>query len=83
MRSLNTSTNFLVRSSYDPYLVARYTTLNTFNFGYASKDLFIVGLVFGIVGLLMCIQPTVFLVKTKMKLKRYGSYVQETTETKI
>jgi hypothetical protein len=47
---MNLSVTVQVRNGLDPYLVAQQITMSTFNFGISSRDMFILGLAFVVIG---------------------------------
>jgi len=48
---MNLTVSLKIRDGEDPYLVAQVLTESTFNFGISSKDMFIVGLAFLLIGM--------------------------------
>lgn len=47
---MNVTVTIKVRNGKDPYLVASILTLNTFNFGISSRDMFVLGVAFATIG---------------------------------
>ena len=52
---MNLSLTIKVRNGKDPMLLVQTLTVNTFDFGISSHDMFIIGLAFTLIGLVLSI----------------------------
>jgi len=66
---MNITVSLRVRNGLDPYLVAEVLTENTFNFGISSRDMFILGVAFCVIGAFTIVQPVVYIWKIRNDMK--------------
>lgn len=58
-----------VRDGRDPILLAKTLSINTFNFGISSHDMFIMGIAFIVIGGFLIVNPLIFLIRTYKDIK--------------
>lgn len=66
---MNLTVGVKVRNGRDPILLARTLTVNTFNFGMSSHDMFVMGVAFTVIGAFLIVQPIVVLIHTSRLIK--------------
>lgn len=66
---MNLTVSIKIRNGRDPILLARTLTVNTFNFGMSSRDMFVMGVAFTVIGAFLVVQPIVVLIHTSRLVK--------------